>query len=85
MAEPSFADVLTAEGGLTAVYQPIVDLETEVVLGFEALVRGPAGSALESPAALLATARADGRSAEFDWACRRVAIRARWLRTSGAR
>jgi hypothetical protein len=33
-------------------FQPLVDLQHRHVLGYEALARGPMGSALESPAAL---------------------------------
>ena len=57
-----------------ALYQPIVDLETGAVLGYEALARGPAGTPLESPMALLAEARAGGRLREVDWHCRVAAM-----------
>src|SRR5687767_10475625 len=63
------------EGGLGAVYQPVVHLETGAVLCFEALARGPAGSALESPVRLFAAAREAGRVEELDWACRAAAMR----------
>lgn len=62
------------ESGLRADYQPVVHLESGAVLGYEALARGPAGSPLETPAALFAAARAAGRAAEVDWACRAAAI-----------
>lgn len=61
---------------VTAMFQPIVDLATGDVVAFEALARGPVGSALESPDALLAAARAAGLHTELDWACRAVAVRA---------
>jgi EAL domain-containing protein (putative c-di-GMP-specific phosphodiesterase class I) len=60
--------------GLRAVYQPIVDLATEAVVGYEALARGPVGSPLEMPIDLFAAARAEGRQGELDRACRKVAI-----------
>jgi EAL domain-containing protein (putative c-di-GMP-specific phosphodiesterase class I) len=44
------------------------------VLGYEALARGPMGSALESPAALFGAAWRAGRVAELDWACRAAAF-----------
>ena len=57
-----------------SVYQPIVDLETGAVLGFEALARGPVGTPLESPLALLDDARRTGRLRDVDWACRSAAL-----------
>lgn len=59
-----------------AVFQPIVDLWTRDVVGYEALARGPIGDPLESPAALFDAARACGELAEFDWVCRAAAVRA---------
>jgi EAL domain-containing protein (putative c-di-GMP-specific phosphodiesterase class I) len=59
---------------VTAAYQPIVDLETGETVAFEALARGPAGSALENPAALFNTARACGRIGELDALCRQRAV-----------
>jgi len=32
-----------------AVFQPVVHLPTQQIVGYEALARGPVGSALESP------------------------------------
>ena len=63
------------EGGLLrSVFQPIVDLETGRQVGFEALVRGPEGTALERPDRLFAAARAEDRLAELDAACQALAI-----------
>jgi EAL domain-containing protein (putative c-di-GMP-specific phosphodiesterase class I) len=53
-----------------------VDLGTEAVVGYEALSRGPADSALESPGALFGAASAAGLSTELDWVCRGSALRA---------
>ena len=60
---------------LRIAYQPIVELETRRVAGYEALARGPEGSPLERPDALFAAARRAGRVAELDWACRLAALR----------
>jgi EAL domain-containing protein (putative c-di-GMP-specific phosphodiesterase class I) len=57
------------------VYQPIVDLDTREVVAYEALARGPVGSALERPDLLFQTARACGLLAELEWACRAAALR----------
>ena len=62
-------------GGIRCVYQPVVELESGTVLGYEALARGPEGTELESPTALLAAARDEGAIVELDWACRAAAIR----------
>jgi EAL domain-containing protein (putative c-di-GMP-specific phosphodiesterase class I) len=68
-------DVL-AHGAVEIGFQPVVDLVTREPVGFEALVRGPAGSELEAPAALFAAAREAGRLDELDWLCQRSALRA---------
>ena len=63
------------EGLVRAVYQPVVDLDTSDVVGFEALARGPEGSALERPDRLFDAAREAGLVAELEWACRAAAVR----------
>src|SRR5690349_9363982 len=55
---------------VTPVFQPLVDIASGQVLGYEALSRGPAGTPWETPAALFAAARAAGREHELDWICR---------------
>jgi EAL domain-containing protein (putative c-di-GMP-specific phosphodiesterase class I) len=59
---------------LRSVFQPIVDLETGRLFGYEALTRGPGGSMLEQPDPLFAVARAEGRLAELDAACQATAV-----------
>ncbi|GAB2696973.1 diguanylate cyclase domain-containing protein [Thalassiella azotivora] len=58
-----------------SVYQPIVDLDDRVVVGYEALARGAAGTPMESPAALFGWAAEQGRLEDLDWACRLAAGR----------
>jgi diguanylate cyclase (GGDEF)-like protein/PAS domain S-box-containing protein len=65
-----------ADGGLRAVFQPIVELDGREVVGYEALARGPEGSSLHRPDRLFAAAAAAGRTVEVDWACRIAAVRA---------
>ncbi|AGZ43419.1 hypothetical protein AFR_25775 [Actinoplanes friuliensis DSM 7358] len=61
---------------VTPVFQPLIDIASGRVLGYEALSRGPAGTPWESPALLFAAARAVGRDSELDWVCRAAAYRA---------
>lgn len=68
-------DQVLTGGGLRTVYQPIVELDSGAVIGFEALVRGPEGSALERPDALFAASRQAGRLGDLDWWCRATAFR----------
>jgi EAL domain-containing protein (putative c-di-GMP-specific phosphodiesterase class I) len=62
-------------GGVRTLYQPIVDLDAETAVGYEALSRGPVGSPLESPAALFGAAHAQRRLGELDRACWGAALR----------
>ena len=65
-------------GGLHSAYQPIVDIGSLAVVGYEALARGPQGSPLASPAELFGAARRSGQVAELDRACREAAIQGAW-------
>src|SRR6201992_2449564 len=58
-----------------AGYQPIVRLADRRVIAYEALARGPAGSRLERPDVLFATAREEGLETALDWECWRAALR----------
>ena len=61
-------------GLVRAVYQPIVELDTGALVGFEALARGPEDSPLERPDQLFAAAHEAGLVAELEWACRAAAV-----------
>ncbi len=52
-------------GAITCCYQPIVELATEKVVGYEALVRAP-GTSLETPEAFLPLAESSGLVVEID-------------------
>jgi diguanylate cyclase (GGDEF)-like protein/PAS domain S-box-containing protein len=67
-------DSILAHKAIRSVFQPIVALDSGAVLGFEALARGPEGSALERPDLLFASARRTRRLADLDRACRTAAI-----------
>jgi EAL domain-containing protein (putative c-di-GMP-specific phosphodiesterase class I) len=62
------------DDAVRSVYQPIVDLDGQAVVGFEALTRGPAGTDLASPLALFDLMRREGHVADFDRACRDAAL-----------
>ncbi|RAK26170.1 EAL domain-containing protein (putative c-di-GMP-specific phosphodiesterase class I) [Actinoplanes lutulentus] len=68
-------DDVLREGALHCVYQPFVDVDTGTVLAFEALLRGPAGTGLQSPLALLDAARTTGRLADLERASLRASLR----------
>src|ERR1700740_1815248 len=73
-ADDPLADLLGGES-VRAVFQPLVDLSTGKVIGYESLARGPLGGKLESPAALFAAARRSGVEWELEWECARAAFR----------
>jgi EAL domain-containing protein (putative c-di-GMP-specific phosphodiesterase class I) len=52
-----------------AVYQPVFDIRNGSVIGYEALIRGPAGSDLEAPELLFAAARESEISLELEHLC----------------
>jgi EAL domain-containing protein (putative c-di-GMP-specific phosphodiesterase class I) len=67
-------DAVIDDGQVQTLFQPIVHLVAGETVGFEALSRGPAGTELESPIAMLDAARAAGRLGELDWLCRTTAM-----------
>ena len=60
---------------LGTVYEPIIELSSHKVLGYEALTRGPVGSGLESPQRLFSVAYQANLEYELDGVCRRIALR----------
>jgi EAL domain-containing protein (putative c-di-GMP-specific phosphodiesterase class I) len=69
-------DAVIDDRAVRTVFQPVVHLASGTVAGFEALSRGPAGSAFESPMYLLEAAKKAGRLGELDWLCRVHAMQA---------
>lgn len=70
---PSALNRIIDEGLITPAFQPLIDLYTGEVLGFEALARGPEGD-LERPDLLFAAARSERLLVELDRVCRRAAV-----------
>ena len=62
------------EDKLATVFQPIVDLRDNSVLGVEALSRGPEGTVLHAPLRLFALAAEADLAFELDRKCRRRAL-----------
>jgi EAL domain-containing protein (putative c-di-GMP-specific phosphodiesterase class I) len=68
-------DTVIAARAIHCLYQPVVNLESGDVVGYEALARGPANSAWASPTALVERAEQVGLLPELDWICRAAAYR----------
>jgi EAL domain-containing protein (putative c-di-GMP-specific phosphodiesterase class I) len=62
------------EDQLSAVFQPVVELSSRAIHGYEALCRGPVGSSIHSPTSLFAMAAEVDLVFELDRGCRRRAL-----------
>ncbi|HET9480275.1 MAG TPA: EAL domain-containing protein, partial [Candidatus Polarisedimenticolia bacterium] len=60
---------------IETLFQPIVELATGRIIGYEAFTRGPRNSAFESPSSLFQVSREVGMSGELDLMCQRAALR----------
>ena len=58
-----------------SVYEPIVDVASKTVFGYEALARGPEGTAYHSPVALFTAAEEFELVFELDCVCRESGLR----------
>lgn len=72
---PDGVGAVLRAGSLRSVLQPLVDLRKGDVIAHESLLRGPAGSPLEAPLALIGAARAAGRAPELDVLALRTHLR----------
>lgn len=59
---------------LSALFQPILDMGSAQVVGYEGLIRGPSDSPLHSPVALFKVARDCEMVAEVEYLCRRIVL-----------
>lgn len=73
-SDTQWLDHIIEAKALTLLFQPIVDGESQLIFGYEALVRGPSDSPLQSPLKLFGCAQHAGRLVELDLLCRRLAI-----------
>lgn len=67
-------DRIIGQQKINALFQPIFNINTHSVHGFEALSRGPEHSPLHSPVPLFKTAAYEGRLSELEEVCRRISI-----------
>ena len=61
-------------GEISSVYEPIVDVATKTVFGYESLARGPAGTPYHTPLVLFETAEEEGLVFELDCLCRQSGL-----------
>lgn len=57
---------------LTPLFQPIVDIRSQKVLGYEALIRGPVNTHLHMPIVLFSVAKKYGKTQELEQLCCRL-------------
>ena len=65
---------LVIEGQVRSVYEPIVEVTSRTVFGYEALARGPEGTELHSPLALFASATEEDLLFQLDCLCRKSGL-----------
>ncbi len=61
-------------GSVSSVYEPIVDVASRTVFGYEALARGPAGTPFHSPLAMFSEAEEQDLLFELDCLCRKSGL-----------
>lgn len=59
---------------LRPVYQPIIDMSSGSLIGYEGLIRGPDDTSLHSPVALFRLAQQCGLHQQFERRCRRTVL-----------
>lgn len=67
-------ELIINERRLQPVFQPIVDLESGCVLGYEGLIRGPSNSLLHAPVNLFDQAERCNLTVQLDRTCRQVTM-----------
>jgi diguanylate cyclase (GGDEF)-like protein len=59
---------------LSALFQPIIDMHSGDIIGYEGLIRGPSNSPLHSPLKLFKVARLHNLSVEVEHLCRHIVM-----------
>ncbi|SDE24859.1 GGDEF domain-containing protein [Sporomusa acidovorans] len=67
-------EIIIKDKKITPVFQPIVNLKTGIIMGYEALSRGPANSPLHFPAKLFSIAIETNRLLPLEQVCREAAL-----------
>ena len=67
-------EAILDSGEVTTLFQPILDISGQLILGYEALSRGPQKSLLEMPNMLFKAAHQEGLISELELLCRSKAI-----------
>ncbi len=70
-----FMEVVLREKKISTVYQPIVDLKTLKIVGYEALTRGVPDSPFQDPALMFHMARESGMVRQLDRLCLDMALK----------
>lgn len=65
---------IIAQQELSALFQPIIHMQSGEIIGYEGLIRGPSDSPLHSPLNLFKVALAANLSVEVEHLCRKVVI-----------
>lgn len=65
---------IIAQKELTALFQPIIHMQSGEITGYEGLIRGPSDSPLHSPLNLFRVALAANLSVEVEHLCRKVVL-----------
>ncbi|PKM10393.1 MAG: GGDEF domain-containing protein [Gammaproteobacteria bacterium HGW-Gammaproteobacteria-3] len=60
---------------LKPVFQPVISLHQQTIIGYEALIRGPSNSSLHSPFNLFDTAGRFGLQAKLEFVCREITLK----------
>jgi EAL domain-containing protein (putative c-di-GMP-specific phosphodiesterase class I) len=59
---------------LSALFQPIIHMQSGEIIGYEGLIRGPSDSPLHAPMNLFKVARAHDLTVEVEHLCRQVVL-----------
>lgn len=70
-----FEKIVLKEKRISTVYQPIVDLKTREIVGYEALTRGVPDSPFQDPSLMFHTAREIGQVRQLDQICLEAALK----------